>query len=556
MVGIFTRVAASTLIGVLASAAAVAVPASGSAVTTGAAPAVTSAATCTVDPATPKRQFRAMWIATVESLDWPSSTDEATAKAQFIHELDYAVSKNMNAVIVQIRPTADAFWPSPYEPWSGYLTGVRGKDPGWDPLAFMVSAAHARNLEFHAWFNPFRASMAATSASSPEAGGDLNKLAPNAPLREHPDWAVVYPVGTASSQLYYNPGIPAVRDFVETAIMDAVSRYDIDGVQFDDYYYPYPAAGQDFGDSATFAQYGTGFATKADWRRNNIDLFIKEIGEKIHAAKPWVRFGVSPFGIWRNNSSDPLGSATNGSESYSSTYSDSRLWIKEGWVDYVAPQVYWNIGFAVADYAALVPWWSNVVAGTNVQLYIGQANYKQGAAGQGPPWFDPNEISKHLTFNEAYPNVDGDIFFREQIVESDPLGSTTQLVADHYTHPALIQANTHVPAPPVMFPVITKAARNSAGAVDLNWRNTVSGVGPFGTVTSYAIYRFDGLTSAGSCGLADASHMVASLRAGSGADQTWTDPTAQPGHQYTYYVTALDRNWNESAASPPGFLLR
>ncbi|HEY2794806.1 MAG TPA: family 10 glycosylhydrolase, partial [Micromonosporaceae bacterium] len=295
--------------------------ASGSAVT----PAAST--TCTVNPATPKRQFRAMWIATVEDLDWPNSTDEATAKAQFIHELDYAVSKNMNAVIVQIRPTADAFWPSPYEPWSGYLTGVRGQDPGWDPLAFMVAAAHARNLEFHAWFNPFRASMPATSASSPEAGGDINKLAPTSPLRAHPDWAVVYPAGTAASQLYYNPGIPAVREYVENAIMDAVSRYDIDGVQFDDYYYPYPAAGQDFGDDATFAQYGAGFTNKNDWRRNNIDLFIQEISAKIHAAKPWVRFGVSPFGIWRNSSEDPLGSATSGSESYDITYSDTRLWV-------------------------------------------------------------------------------------------------------------------------------------------------------------------------------------------------------------------------------------
>ncbi|HEY1488483.1 MAG TPA: family 10 glycosylhydrolase [Micromonosporaceae bacterium] len=545
------RLATFTLTGVLLAAMAVTPQAAAAQPSA----AVTPQSTCTVNPATPKRQFRAVWIATVQSLDWPSSTDEATAKAQFIHELDYAVSKNMNAVIVQIRPTADAFWPSPYEPWSGYLTGVRGQDPGWDPLAFMVSAAHARNLEFHAWFNPFRASMPATSASSTEAGGDIDKLAPTSPLREHPDWAVTYPVGTAASQLYYNPGIPAVRAYVENAIMDAVSRYDIDGVQFDDYYYPYPAAGQDFGDDATFAQYGAGFTSKADWRRNNIDQFIQEIGARIHAAKPWVRFGVSPFGIWRNNTSDPLGSATSGSESYDTTYSDTRLWVAKGWVDYVAPQIYWNIGFAVADYAALVPWWSSVVAGTNVQLYIGQANYKQGAAGQGAPWFDPGEISKHLTFNEAYPNVDGDIFFREQIVESDPIGSTTQLVADHYTHPALIQANTHTAAKPLMFPVVTSVARTSAGTVDLRWHSTASGVGPFGSVTSYAIYRFDGLTAPGTCGLADASHLVASLRATPGAAQRWIDPTAQAGHAYTYYVTALDRNWNESAAGPPGFAL-
>jgi hypothetical protein len=268
-----------------------------------------------------------------------------------------------------------------------------------------------------------------------------------------------------------------------------------------------------------------------------------------------VRFGVSPFGIWRNSSEDPLGSATSGSESYDTTYSDTRLWVKQGWVDYVAPQVYWNIGFTVADYAALVPWWSSVVAGTNVQLYIGQANYKQGAAGQGPPWFDPSEISKHLTFNEAYPNVDGDIFFREQIVESDPIGSTTQFVADHYTHPALIQPNSHVPAKPLMFPVVTGARHNAAGTVDLTWHATASGVGPFGSVTSYAVYRFDGLAAPGACGFADGSHLVASLRATPGSAQHWTDPTALPGHTYTYFVTALDRNWNESPVGPPAFAL-
>ncbi|GIH17849.1 lipoprotein [Rugosimonospora africana] len=509
------------------------------------------------NPATPKRQFRAMWIATVQDLDWPNSTDEAASKAQFIHELDYAVSKNMNAVIVQVRPTADAFWPSPYEPWSGYLTGVRGKDPGWDPLAFMVDAAHARNLEFHAWFNPFRVSMPASSPTSTEAGGDIDKLAPGAPLRQHPDWAVVYPVGVPTqTRLYYNPGIPEVRDFVAKAIMDAVDRYDIDGVQFDDYYYPYPTNNQDFGDDATFARYGAGFADRADWRRHNIDVFIQQMHDDIHAAKPWVRFGVSPFGIWRNDTSDPLGSATAGTESYGANYADTRLWVKSGWIDYVAPQIYWNIGFTVADYAVLTAWWSDVVAGTNVDLYIGQANYKQGAAGQGPPWFDPAEISRHLTFNEAYPEVKGDIFFREQIVEQDPVGSTTRLVADHYSHPALIQPNDLVPAKPLLFPVVLGSSRLDTGAVTLRWRPTVSGQGPFGPVTSYAVYRFDGLTGPGACGLADGQHLIASQRAAGTGVQSWTDTTAQSGHEYTYYVTALDREWNESAASPPGFVGR
>lgn len=209
---------------------------------------------------------------------------------------------------MQVRPTADASWPSPYEPWSEYLTGVRGQDPGWDPLAYLVEEAHKRNLEFHAWFNPYRISM-------PDgAGADISKLAAGHPAREQ--WSFAYPpAGVAGSRLYYNLGIPAVREFVQTAMMDAVNRYDIDGVHFDDYFYPYPSGTRPVPDDATFAEFNRGFTDKADWRRDNINLLIQEMGAKIKAAKPWVKFGVSPFGIWRNKSVDPLGSDTTGSQS-------------------------------------------------------------------------------------------------------------------------------------------------------------------------------------------------------------------------------------------------
>ena len=530
-----------------------------------------AAADCGTNPATPKRQFRAMWIASVQRLDWPTSTDPAAQRAEYLEELDYAVAQRMNAVVVQIRPTADAFWPSPYEPWSAYLSGVRGQDPGWDPLTFLVDEAHKRNLEFHAWFNPYRASMPASSASSPEAGGDVNKLAPNHPLRQHPDWAVAYPIGVpAQTRLYYNPGIPAVRAFVQTAIMDAVTRYDIDGVHFDDYFYPYPTNNQDFADDATFAQYGAGFTDRGDWRRHNIDLLIQEMGQKIHQAKPWVKFGVSPFGIWRNKASDPLGSDTNGTESYGANFADTRKWVKNEWIDYIVPQVYWHIGLPIADYAKLVPWWNDVVAGTDVHLYIGQANYKVNTQPAYPQWQDPAEISKHLTFNQNYPGVRGDVHFRAKIVMSDPIGSTTRFVADHYSKPALVPTMPQLPAKPLLFPVVTGTQRDASGAVTLRWRNTASGW-PFGSVTSYAVYRFDGLalpttalgrsaapdapTQSGrlACGFADATHLVATQRAAGGGTQTFVDRTAQPGKWYTYYVTSLDRLWNESPVSPPGF---
>ncbi|MFB9237132.1 glycoside hydrolase family 10 protein [Plantactinospora siamensis] len=513
----------------------------------GATAAGATAAGCVVDPAAPKRQFRAMWIASVVNIDWPSKaswTDPdriAAQQAEYRGWLDLAQRLHHNAVVVQVRPTADAFWPSPYEPWSEYLTGVRGKDPGWDPLAFLVSEAHKRNLEFHAWFNPYRISM-------PDgAGADIDKLAPGHPVREHRDWAVAYPANAPGSRLYYNPGIPAVRTFVETAIMDAVQRYDIDGVHFDDYFYPYPAAGQDFPDDATFATYGAGYASRADWRRHNIDLLIQEMNQRIKAAKPWVKFGVSPFGIWRNASADPLGSATAGTQSYDANYADTRKWVKQEWIDYVVPQVYWNIGLPVADYAKLVPWWADVVSGTHVQLYIGQADYKIGDPAQPAAWQDPAEMSRHLTFNRDYPRVQGNIHFSATQVRANKLGATDIYAAEHYSRPALVPTMTHLPHKPLLFPLVTGATREATG-VRLRWHPLLDGVGPLGRATSYAIYRFDGAQLPGPCGYADARHLVATVR---GDDPGYLDTTAEPGRTYTYAVTALDRLANESLPSPP-----
>jgi uncharacterized lipoprotein YddW (UPF0748 family) len=509
--------------------------------------------TCPTNPAVPKRQFRAMWIASVVNIDWPSKASQsapdriAAQQAEYTGWLDLAQRLHHNAVVVQVRPTADAFWPSPYEPWSEYLTGTRGQDPGWDPLAFLVAESHKRGLEFHAWFNPYRISM-------PDgAGADIDKLAPGHPVRAHRDWAVAYPVDAPGSRLYYDPGNPQVRAFVQTAIMDAVTRYDVDGVHFDDYFYPYPAAGQDFGDQATFERYGAGFTDKGDWRRHNIDLLVQEMGQRIHAAKPWVKFGVSPFGIWRNRAADPLGSDTAGTQSYDANFADTRTWVKNEWVDYVVPQVYWHIGLPVADYAKLVPWWADVVDGTHVQLYVGQADYKIGAAGQPAPWQDPAEMSRHLTFNRDFPQVAGNVHFSANQVLADRLGATSRYAAEHYSRPALVPVMAHLPAPPLMFPVVTGATRDTDG-VRLTWRQPVDGDGPFGKARSYAVYRFDGTTMPGRCGFADASHLVAVVPA-TGADTvSYLDTSAGAGRAYSYYVRAVDRLANESAASPPRFV--
>ncbi|MFI5488089.1 glycoside hydrolase family 10 protein [Micromonospora echinaurantiaca] len=549
-----TRLGAAGLAAALLGALVASTPAHA---TEAAATDVSATTTCVTDPATPKRQFRAMWIASVTNIDWPTKAswtapDQIAAqKAEYLGWLDLAERLNHNAVVVQVRPTADAFWPSPHEPWSEYLTGVRGKDPGWDPLAFVVEEAHKRNLEFHAWFNPYRVSMPAPSG----AGADINQLAPNHPAREHPDWVFAYPpAGVAGSRLYYNPGIPAVREFVQTAMMDAVKRYDIDGVHFDDYFYPYPSGTHQVPDDATFAAYNRGFTNKADWRRDNINLLIQEMNAKIKAEKPWVKFGVSPFGIWRNKSVDPLGSDTTGSQSYDIISADTRKWVKEEWIDYVVPQLYWYIGqYPAADYARLVPWWADVVKGTRVQLYIGQADYKSGDPVYGSFWMNPQELSNHLTLNRSHPEVLGNVHFSAVQVRANRLGATDIYAAEHYSRPALIPTMSHLPAKPLLMPVVTGSAREDAG-VRLRWRQPADGMGPLGTATSYAIYRFDGLDLAGKCDVADAAHLVDTVRATPDTVQSWVDTTAEPGKRYTYYVTALDRLANESPLSPPHFV--
>ncbi|MFT2019050.1 glycoside hydrolase family 10 protein [Streptomyces sp. 796.1] len=366
------------------------------------------------------RELRATWLATVVNRDWPSKPGlpVSAQQAELTGLLDAAVERRLNAVIFQVRPAADALWPSPYEPWSSFLTGTQGRDPGWDPLGFAVRAAHRRGLELHAWCNPYRV------ANHP----DPSRLVPTHPARVHPEWVVPY-----GGKLYYNPGLPEVRRFVQDAMFDAVTRYAVDGLHWDDYFYPYPVAGQTFDDDAAFARYGAGFPDRAAWRRHNIDLLVQETSRRVRALRRRVHFGVSPFGVWRNKATDPLGSDTRaGVQTYDDLYADTRRWVREGWLDYITPQVYWNLGFAAADYATLVPWWARTVAGSGVRLYVGEALYKAGDPAQPAPWQEVAELSRHLAFARQYPQVAGHAFFSAKEVAADPFGAMARVVADHY----------------------------------------------------------------------------------------------------------------------------
>ncbi|MEU8892034.1 family 10 glycosylhydrolase [Streptomyces sp. NPDC048442] len=367
-----------------------------------------------------RRPVRGMWLASVANRDWPSrkGLTAAEQRAELLVHLDTAVRRRLNTVVFQVRPTADALWPSPYEPWAECLTGEQGRDPGWDPLAVAVEEAHRRGLELHAWFNPYRVANHT----------DPGRLSAAHPARRHPGWVVPY-----GGKLYYNPGLPEVRRFVQDAMLDAVRRYDVDAVHWDDYFYPYPVAGQTFDDADAYAAHGTGFGKVADWRRHNTDLLVREMSERIQEVRPGVRFGVSPFGVWRNADRDPEGSRTRaGVGTYDDLYADTRKWVREGWLDHVCPQLYWNIDFPSVDYAELVRWWAATVRGTGVDLYAGEALYKAGDPAQPPAWQDAGELSRHLTLAARYPEVRGHVFFSAREVGEDRTGAMKRVVDDHY----------------------------------------------------------------------------------------------------------------------------
>lgn len=486
---------------------------------------------CGGRPVAAPRELRGMWLTTVYNIDWPSRPGLAAeaVRSEYRGWLDLAQRLNHNAIFVHVRPSGDALWPSQYAPWSEWLTGRRdGASPGWDPLEWMVAETHARNLEFHAWFNPYRGAQPAPNGP----GADMNQLAPNHPLRAHPEWAVVYPVGTAGSRFYFDPGVPAARTYVEDSILEAVQRYDIDGVDFDDFFYPYPEAGQDFGDAASFAAYGQKFTSKADWRRDNVNIFVREMGERIKALKPWVKYGISPFGIWRNRTTDPSGSATRGLQSYDEIYADTRTWVKQRWVDSITPQLYWNIGFERADYATLLPWWTGVVAGTGVQLYIAHADYRVGEAGA---WRDPAELDRQMALARQY-RVDGTVHFSAKSVRDDTLGAVTRYRTRFYSTPALVPTMSQLPVARPAMPVLTAVRPGSDGGVTVTWRP-----GSGAAATAFAVYRLDPGSASG--------QLIGTVRrTGSGA-QSLVDRDPTPGGQYC--VSGLDRSWNEGPVSVP-----
>ena len=344
-------------------------------------------------------EMRGVWVSSVYNLDYPSSptTDPDKLKAEADEILDNCVKWGLNAVFLQVRPSGDALYKSDLFPWSKYLTGSVGTAPqdGFDPLEYWVEAAHKRGLELHAWINPYRITRGKDT--------EWNQLPSTHPAKMNPDWVVKYSDGN----YYFNPGIPEVRDLVTRGAVEIVQNYDVDGLHMDDYFYP----GTDFNDAATYQKYGSSFSNIADFRRDSVNQLVAQLDTAVHNIDPDIQFGISPSGIWANKSTDPRGSNTNGSEHYVSSYADSLYWIENGLVDYIIPQIYWEIGHKLADFATLADWWNDAVAGSDVHLYIGMGAYRCADNPTGV-WKTTDPLFDSLAYLENKDNVGGCVFFR------------------------------------------------------------------------------------------------------------------------------------------------
>lgn len=356
--------------------------------------------------------FRGAWIATVANIDWPSTKavgNDSLQKAEMTWLLDSLQSLGLNAIILQVRPTADALYYSELEPVSHWLTGKQGewKSKEWDPLEWTIAEAKKRGLEVHVWLNPYRVNLAQT---------DTAILARDHIMRRHPEWFWCY-----ARQWYFDPGLEETREWICTVVQDIVTRYDIAAIHMDDYFYPYPQGRLQLPDTKTFERYPRGFENIKDWRRDNVNLAIKAIHETIKECKPEVEFGISPFGVWRNASVDSTGSKTTaGITNYDDLYADIRLWIKEGWIDYVLPQLYWEIGKKAADYEVLAHWWANEVRGTKCKLYIGMAPYRLEGASAKSPWGRGNEIGRQMKLNRTIEEISGECFYSTRPLLRNP----------------------------------------------------------------------------------------------------------------------------------------
>jgi uncharacterized lipoprotein YddW (UPF0748 family) len=489
---------------------------------------------CQISQAQPKFEFRGVWIATVDNIDWPSrgTTNSDLQKAEFIRQLDLHKKNGMNAVIVQVRPAADAFYPSTLEPWSQWLTGVQGQPPSpyYDPLQFMIDEAHKRGMEFHAWLNPYRAIFNIGSAS----------IAASHVTRIHPEWFLDY-----GDKRYFDPSNKEAQKFVVSVVSDIVKRYDVDAIHMDDYFYPYRIAGKEFPDAASYSRSGSKL-NKEDWRRSNVDSIVRMLSLAIKKEKPLCRFGISPFSVWRNKDQDPDGSDSKASQTnYDDLYANIVLWLKKGWVDYVTPQLYNEIGHDKIAYEKLLDWWSRHSYGRHV--YIGHGIYR--ALEKSAAWQNPNEIPNQIRLLRRYPNIQGSIYFSSKTFDRNPNGWNDSLRQNYYRYPALLPSMRWIDNEKPWPPIVDRSVQSDSIVlltVRPDPRNKID-------IKYYVVYQYAMESHNEAFGNVPQylSRIVVSPRG-----FQMSDTLSSRHFSYRYVITAVGRNNNESDLSEIAILVQ
>lgn len=470
-----------------------------------------------VPEAHPKREFRGVWVQTVGQSRF-QQMNSAAMKHYFVQMINKFEAAGINAVIFQIRPEADAFYKSDLEPWSRFFTGKQGKapdDPDFDPLSFLIEECHKRGIELHAWMNPYRVQS-----------NVMNELAPDHIYWDHPERFLKY-----GNQLYFDPGLPENRSYIVDVVRDIVSRYDVDAIHMDDYFYPYPIAGQPFPDDNSFNTYAAsqGFSSnqRGDWRRNNVNLLIQQLKLAIAGTKPWVRFGISPFGIYRNKNSTPdgSGSETNGLQNYDDLYADVKHWVEKGWIDYNMPQLYWEIGHKAADYTTLAEWWN--ANNFEQPLYIGQ-DLKRSV--------DANELDEKIRQTRALSFVDGNCYWYGYLILDNYAEVANTLTTKTHRAKSLIPAYTHMhEGRPKKVKKLVEVFTEDMHF--LTWNSDKQPNNPE-AANYFVIYRF---RKGERINIDDASKIVKTTR-----DNFFVIPYENGNTPYTYAVTAVDAFHNES----------
>ena len=502
-------------------------------VSCGAALALLALAAALVRPASaqpaPKHEFRGVWIATVHNLDWPGTRGTRAGvqqKAQLVAMLDKLQEAGVNAVFFQVRSEADALYDSPHEPWSYWLTGAQGvpPEPFYDPLAFAIEEARKRGMELHAWFNPYRAVR----------GSGYANHASHVSARR-PEWTL-----SIGNLTVLNPGVQEVRDHIATVIADVVRRYDVDGIHFDDYFYPYPPNQITSQDRATFDSDPRGFRSIGDWRRDNVNLFVAQIADSVQAIRPAVKFGISPFGIWKNG----VPSGIVGLDAYNVIYGDASAWLEAGTIDYLTPQLYWAFGGG-QDYARLAPWWADLVADAGRHLYVGHGLYRADRATFSRTLFSANEVPRQVRFNRARGDIQGSVFFRaKNISVFSSRGFADTLRTNLHRTPALTPPMDWKDMSAPAAPAELALTPTGAGGARLSWTTPFSS-GP--QARRYAVYRVRSPEPPPPAfAMDDPNNLLAVTGETSFVDGGGMAGGTDPAH---YFVTAVSANSIESEAS-------